>query len=316
MLLLFVTTGPTVGYFDATVDNDGMGAGGDSQYTSGLALRYASELGDVRWVDVTAKALFFWMTPGRSRAGVTAGHAIYTPTEVWRADPDTADRPYAGQLWAEGSLWGERQHAGRAGLDDRSLTRLGFSLGVVGPASGARALQTAWHHMLAVEVPNGWDHQLKNELTVMLTGEYLRRFNRQIAPELEVDLMPKAHVSLGNLLTQASLSVLVRIGSHLLGDWGPSQPFFALIGSGTGFGWYVFAGVEGRAVAHDLLLDGNTFRESRRVAKHTFTGDFVCGAALTYWRVRVAYTNVLRSAQVKSRVMPHDFGSLSVTLAL
>lgn len=49
------------------------------------------------------------------------------------------------------------------------------------------------------------------------------------------------------------------------------------------FGWYVFVGVEGRAIAHNIFLDGNTFASSQHVDKKPFVGDLTAGATF-FWK--------------------------------
>ena len=50
----------------------------------------------------------------------------------------------------------------------------------------------------------------------------------------------------------------------------PGSDFFEPTG---GFSAYVFAGVDGRAIARNLFLDGNTFEGSRSVNKMNLVGD-------------------------------------------
>jgi hypothetical protein len=50
----------------------------------------------------------------------------------------------------------------------------------------------------------------------------------------------------------------------------------------SGFSWYLFAAVEGRAVARNIFLDGNTFEDSRSVDKKPLVGDLSAGVAL-FW---------------------------------
>ncbi|WP_460994321.1 lipid A-modifier LpxR family protein, partial [Staphylococcus aureus] len=69
---------------------------------------------------------------------------------------------------------------------------------------------------------------------------------------------------------------------------------------GTGFfeipekkwGWYLFAGVDARAVARNIFLDGNTFKDSPSVDKFPLVADANAGLALTYDQLRISYTLV------------------------
>ena len=79
------------------------------------------------------------------------------------------------------------------------------------------------------------------------------------------------------------------------------------------FEWYVFTGLEGRAVGRDIFLDGNTFRDSRSVDKRIFVGDFQAGVAVVYRGIRVALTQVWRSEEFYGQSGRQKFGSLSVS---
>jgi len=56
----------------------------------------------------------------------------------------------------------------------------------------------------------------------------------------------------------------------------------SFVRAGQGRGGYVFAGVEGRAVARDIFLDGNTFQKSPSVDKEPLVGELAVGAALLF----------------------------------
>ena len=82
------------------------------------------------------------------------------------------------------------------------------------------------------------------------------------------------------------------------------------------FGWYLFAGVEGRAIAHNIFLDGNTFRDSRSVDKKPFVADLQVGVALTWRTARLSYAHVLRTREYDHQPDPEDFGALTLSLPL
>jgi hypothetical protein len=92
----------------------------------------------------------------------------------------------------------------------------------------------------------------------------------------------------GNVLTYADVGALLRIGKNLHGDYGPARIRPALSGTdyfdasqfdGT-WGFYLYAGAQGRAVGHNIFLDGNTVRQSPSVTRRTFVADFQGGFAV------------------------------------
>jgi hypothetical protein len=79
--------------------------------------------------------------------------------------------------------------------------------------------------------------------------------------------------------------------------------------------WYLFVGVEGRAVAHNIFLDGNTFKDSRSVDAEPLVGDLQFGLVLTWGRVRLSYTHVLGSHEFKTQPGNTQFGVASLSVA-
>jgi hypothetical protein len=135
-----------------------------------------------------------------------------------------------------------------------------------------------------------------------------------------LDFTPHIGGALGNVYTYANAGVTIRYGKRLPNDYGPPRIQPGLPGSGvfspvSGFDWYVFAGIDGRAVARNIFLDGNTFRDSRSVDKEPLIGDLQFGLVL-YWPVmRLSYTHVLRTREFQTQQSSKDyFGSLSMSV--
>jgi hypothetical protein len=77
------------------------------------------------------------------------------------------------------------------------------------------------------------------------------------------------------------------------------------------FAWSLFFGLEGRAVARNIFLDGNSFADSRSVDKNYFVGDANAGISLTYGRVQISYTLNWRSEEFRGQGGGELFGALS-----
>ncbi|OYW07436.1 MAG: hypothetical protein B7Z53_06220, partial [Rhodospirillales bacterium 12-71-4] len=263
-------------------ENDTLG-GTDRNYTSGLQLVWRSpsaELpGLLRWMDERATAL---LGPGSVRWGAGLVHAIYTPEDTQIAVPNPRDRPYAGLLY--GALVLQRDSGA-------SLGTLELQLGVVGPSAGGEFVQNTVHEAIRVDTAKGWDSQLRDEPAVNLVFERTLRSAPWEAGGLEADLLPSVSVSLGNVATYAGAGAIFRLGQGLDADYGPPRIRPALVGSAffqprETFGWYVFAGGQGRAVARDIFLDGNTWQDSPSVDRNALVGDLQAGFAVSAgdWR--------------------------------
>lgn len=202
----------------------------------------------------------------------------------------------------------------------RQLDLLVLTLGVIGPASQAEQAQKFVHKITASPQPQGWDTQLKNELGILLT--YQRSW-RELATStlagLDLDLTPHTGGALGNVYTYANAGLTLRYGKSLPLDYGPPRIQPSVPGSGLftpadNFGWYFFAGFEGRAVARNIFLDGNTFQSNRSVTKEPF-GDLQGGIVITWHGVRLSYTHVVRTREFKTQGANDQFGAFSVSMA-
>ena len=122
--------------------------------------------------------------------------------------------------------------------------------------------------------------------------------------------------SAGNVAILASAGATVRLGLNLPNDFGQQiidAPASNNGGLATARHWsiYAFTGANGRAVAHDITLDGNTFRGGPSVDRVPFVDDLIWGAAIQpcrYFEVRYAHVN--RSHQFHGQQGNDIFGSL------
>jgi hypothetical protein len=299
----------TDGVFSLQLEND-LFQHTDRHYTHGTRLSYLTPEGGIPDSINDAADLFpLFPAAGRKRAAFVLGQSMFTPTNILPRDPQPNDRPYAGWLYLGAGLvsdTGER------------LDNLELDLGIVGPQSYADETQKFIHSIFGARHPNGWHNQLKNEPGVMLTYEHTwRAFAQSLPLGFATDLSPHAGGSLGNVITDGSAGLTVRLGQNLPDDYGPPRIRPSLPGSDffvptAGFGWYVFAGAEERAVLHNIFLDGNTFVHSASVNKNTWVGDFQFGIAMTFSRYRVALTEVYRTREFEGQKNPDSFGALTV----
>lgn len=297
------------GTFTFSIENDMFG-GSDRYYTNGFQFAYRSGSADLpgplEWLN---QRLDWLMGPGNLRWGWAAGQSLFTPEDTETTQPDPRDRPYAGYLYGALSL---------SRTSELTSNLFELQLGVVGPSALGEFVQNNYHDLINIDQTNGWKTQLKDEPAI--TALYERRWRRplgQIGP-VQVEAIPALNISLGNVQTYAGAGALFRMGQGLEADYGPPRMRPALAGSTwiqprQELGWYLFAGVDGRAVARDIFLDGNTWRESRSVDKRLLAGDFQAGAAVLWRGVRFSYTQVWRSEEFYGQKGTQSFGSLSVS---
>lgn len=311
--LLWPTTGPAYdpewGTLTLEYEND-LFAGEDRYYTSGVRATWLSP--DERipsWVQSGADLFPFFEPHGDLKLSYSLGQNMYTPEDIEDPDPPRGDRPYAGWLYFTVGLGNETA---------RRVDRLQLNVGVVGPASLAEKTQAEIHRFTGSPQPKAWDTQLRNEPTVMLS--YERQWRAWIGTGMDgwgMDVTPHVGGAVGNVFTQVSAGLTVRAGRDLPLDWGPPRIQPALPGSGvfrprSDFGWYIFAGLDGRAVARDIFLDGNTFRDSRSADKRPFIGEVQVGGAVNIGRrFRLTYTHVFPTREFRGQEGTQDFGAIA-----
>jgi hypothetical protein len=265
------------GTFSFMLDND-LFAGTDKNYTSGFQFDWRSPSYDPpSWVSaLTGRMSLIFPEGGTPRWGVSLGQNIFTPEDTSRRNPDPRDRPYAGWLYGTLSL---------ASYTATSYGSVDLQMGIIGPGALGEQFQNGVHRLRNFDRAEGWNHQLKDEFGMNLIVGRQWRWNYETGIEgLQYGVVPSVTVALGNVYTYASGGMMVRIGSNLNADFGPPRTRPAQSGSAffqpdDNFGWYAFAGVEGRAVARNIFLDGNTWRDGPHVDRETLVGDVNLGAS-------------------------------------
>ncbi|MFP4110093.1 MAG: lipid A deacylase LpxR family protein [Desulfonatronovibrio sp.] len=298
-------------YYSLSVEND-LFANRDKRYTSGVrvsALRGEGRL--PRIFQDNLDRIPFFPEKGKKRFGFQMGQSMFTSEDITVRNPPEDERPYAGWLYTAMEVSSDTGHR----LDQFQIT-----LGVAGPHSLAEQSQKKVHAIIDSPDPRGWHTQLKNEPGIILSYQRKWKAGREFLEfaGLGLDFSPYIAGSLGNIHTHLSGGGTFRLGLDLPQDYGP--PLLSPSMAGTNFfvparrfGWYLFAGFEGRAVARNIFLDGNTFRKSRSVDKRYFVGDLMGGVVLTFKHFRLAYTHVVRSREFKTQKGHDSYGSVTIT---
>lgn len=262
----------------------------DKFYTQGIAFTYLGP--DVEVDSAWIGPFDLLATLGPFDAGgagqvsrryeILLGQSVFTPQDTARDDPDPSDRPYVGWLYGGVGLIQD--------TDRRRLDHLELLAGVVGSDAFGEEAQNDWHQFIGVDKSRGWDEQLHNEPGIMLTYERKWRFLQPIGGGFAVDAIPELGITVGNVMDYVQAGGMLRFGKNLEADYGPQRirpalsgtPYFNSDYLDGPFGFYFFVGTQGRAVARNLLLDGNTFEDSRSVNSEALVGDLSGGLAL-FW---------------------------------
>jgi lipid A 3-O-deacylase len=147
------------------------------------------------------------------------------------------------------------------------------------------------------------------------------RLGVELPEKFGLEFIPDAGITAGNVFTYGELGGIVRFGRGLKANWGPelirpgysgTSYFEAARARDIGLGIALFGGVQGRAIARNIFLDGNSFASSRSVPKNYLVGDLIFGLQLfysNYLSVSAAY--VTRSSEFHNQGGWDKFGSIN-----
>ncbi len=318
--------------FNLYFENDLFGET-DQNYTNGIRLSWVSPDTDSyvqddifpSWVRaVNRKLRFFNHVDAQLEHNlvISFGQLMYTPSNTEATALVRDERPYAGYLYTTFAY-----HTRSA----NQLDTLELSLGIVGPAAQGEEAQDFIHDLRGFKKYNGWDNQLRNEPGLTFLYEHKRRlFSAPLwSTGLEHDFIGHAGVSLGNVATYANVGGEYRIGWILPNDFGTSavRPGGDNSAPGRGdlrrregasfwHGLHAFVSADGRLVAHDIFLDGNTFRSSHSVSKEKAVADFSAGLSFLAGRWKTSFAWVFRTREFEKQPHHHNYGSLSLSYSL
>jgi hypothetical protein len=233
----------------------------DSQYTGGAKLDVVYKIdnpdGLYKLLIADDAKIFFF----RSFA---IGSQIYTPNDLTQSKPIFNDWSYAA--WTYGEVGVHKS-------TEKTLNSLLLKIGVVGSNAKGKEVQTAIHKWTNSTKPEGWDNQIYNELGIDLTYIYKRRYEYEDQTLWGLSIVPSFDVDFGNIVTQSSLGVFIRMGYNTVKDFGSSTmsvggesciPVYSKQKQSLQQKWSISFNtlLRGSVVARDIFVEGNTFRKS------------------------------------------------------
>ena len=181
----------------AETDNDSyLMQGSDRYYTDGIFFyyRHALKIKSTDSAKLRNKVLGFEM--GQKIFNPRTGSIYYNGAD----QPSLVDRPFAGYLYVGSTL--------NFLYNSESNLKISAQLGIVGPGSYAKQIQTFVHDNFGFYHPSGWEYQINNDYELNLSAEY----NRLLARGSWIDVSLASYLNLGNGFTGAGVGPLVRLG--------------------------------------------------------------------------------------------------------
>ena len=296
----------------------------DRHYTHGIKFSYLAGFSAANSAPRFMERALGWSSVSNySSWGGVFGQNMYTPEDILNPAPIPTDRPYAGWLYAGPVYERERQLRGNLFV----LDSFEADLGMVGPDSLAGATQKTFHRaFFPDDVPAGWRNQVKNEPGLLL--KYQRSWRYSPTPTLAryMDVLPRAGFDLGNVFTFANVGVTGRLGWNLPPDFGeatidsPGSVNSGLTRNASWLSVYVFGGLDGRAIAQNITLDGSWFRSDPTVNSIPWVADVSYGFALLITppvrlpQFEFSFTHIERTHEFHGQSGNDVFGSLTLKM--
>jgi hypothetical protein len=294
----------------------------DRDYTNGFRQSF---IFDNLPADHFAGSVFDFMKPALITAGAPAGpvrqqlewiavgQSIFTPNKVGLPTRSPGDRPFSGWLYTG---FNAAQETGKTQLDSLEVL-----LGAVGgSASLADQVQGAFHSILGQSRPTPNGYELHNEPGLLVAWDRRWKIGTTFADGYGADIIPSVGFTGGNVLTYGSVGAIARFGRSLSTTWGPTvvrpgptgASFVSPDHDGPWWGWDVFGGFQGRAVARNIFLDGNTFEDSVHVTRKPLVLDLIAGAEIfTQTGYGLSFTVIRRSREYTTQDKADTFGSVA-----
>ena len=177
----------------------------------------------------------------------------------------------------------------------------------------AGTVQRNWHELWSFRTSKGWANQIHNEPTLLLRYQSALQY---LNTGRTFSLAPYLRLALGTPLVDAEAGLTARYGWNIASY---------VTGRERSGGWFSYGSVFARAgvmaVLHDIVLDGNTFRDSASVPHRTIVYDLSAGIDLGIKGPLGVTLEVTRRSARFDSVLPENvraqtIGAMSLTWAL
>ncbi|MEO1328537.1 MAG: lipid A deacylase LpxR family protein [Pseudomonadota bacterium] len=301
-------------------DNDLIGGTGDDrQYTSGVFLKILLPADATPWLETELADKFLGRSPRRLE--LTFGQMIFTPDDLNERDPIPDDRPYGAFLFVGAEATTLKPNRRLGGVEGLVEDRVGLQLGVIG---GVGALgefsQDVSRSFAGGPKPEGYENGLETEPGLQIAAARAFRIYGD-AFGLDTEIKPFGEVAAGNVVTQGTLGLTLRIGDDLHYDqsrldYRTGSSSGGWFGPVDGGAWGVEVGAQARAVGFNVFLDGNTFSGGPDadidIDREPLVLDAHWGVTYATRRFRAGYAMVWRSNEFEEQDEETIFGTLSL----
>ena len=302
-------------------DNDLL-VNSDNKFTNGFSVQWHSNVAD-GWDEVRTSR---WMKFGRhlpgmrspnlyNRVGLAVGQNMQTPNDLTATELIVDDVPYAGSLGFELN-W--------IAFDDDVFRGYALIVGVIGPASGAEAVQKWVHRTIGAEKPQGWDNQLPDEPAINFNGMFKKKvFRFEGSGHLSADVALNADFGLGTALTFGEVAAEVRAGLNVPFGFtfvpdpiGRSIAYDATVPHRLDGHTSIYVSLVYRRtyMQHFVFIDGSLWRDTHHVDVDRWQRQTILGFHVTQrrWGVHLSFWDSSSNVRTPLAGSGNDFGTIAI----
>jgi hypothetical protein len=227
-------------YFRIHYDNDYF-TKSDEYYSQGIGLEFVTPglkkfpVSKLLWQPLRAEAQF----------GILLNSFGYTPTTISRDEIPYGDRPFSASI---------NLKTFSIQTDSLQLQQLStaFTIGVIGPLAFGKEMQTGIHRALNNKIPQGWQHQVHNDIVL----NYQLNYEKQLfSIQNTFSLNSTSEIRLGTLNTK------LNTGLNFMTGWFNSR-YTPISSKKRKFEIYVFGQGRVNLVGYDAGLQGGLFNRN------------------------------------------------------
>ncbi|MCD6067168.1 MAG: hypothetical protein K0S33_1994 [Bacteroidetes bacterium] len=294
----------TENYFRFTYDNDFFSAT-DRYYTQGIQLVF---IHPVVKHSPFSKTLIPLGKTARNYYGFQLEQDCFTPRSIRHEEIFYGERPFSATFFISHLLRSLDL------LKKRSLTTQ-LDMGVIGPCARCEDEQKAIHKALVNIYPQGWEHQIKNDVIL----NYRTSFEKGLINTRHFELMGNTSARIGTLYTDIGLGLHFRLGIL--------NPYYANPGLSKApyskntnriFSTYVYLRTNARLVGYNATLQGGLFNQesvytvpSGDVSR--IVADGIAGIVIVFKRVSLEYSKAYVTSEFTGG-LDHGWGRCVITL--
>ena len=194
--------------YSFAIDNDGIISKEDSHYTNGLFFVWMR--------DKNSSYNFNFLNDLKTNNAISFSHLIFTPKDKTKSTPILNDIPYAGYAKLNLLLYKSTNNY---------FHEFGINIGVVGPITGAKELQSNFHLLTGHSKPKGWDTQLGNRAMYGISyGFGKKSFNTNIG-RFKFDWTNYVRGDLGRFYSGLFASSTIRFGTDFANSFCTTENF-------------------------------------------------------------------------------------------